>query len=286
MVNKKKMVAIGGSLIGLAGMTVAFFKSSNSKTDREFADLAEDLMKETEAMKSRFTEDDIIGLPGPVRRHLQHCGFIGKSKMAYMKAFFPAVTFSLGRGKPAIRMAYTQYNFVAEPARIAYIDSTLYGMPFEGIDAYFDGKGSMKGVLGKVFTLFNLTGEAMDKASLVTFLSECLFVPTVAIQDYVHWEAIDAHHAKASITAYGISASGIFAFNEEDEMISFTTDDREATAMDGTSEKVSWSAICREYVEKNGIRQPTALQAIWHYTEGDLIYFDAKAVEMTYDKFN
>ena len=91
----------------------------------------------------------------------------------------------------------------------------------------------MKGILAKNITLFDIDGEAMDKASLVTFLSECLFVPNAALQDYIRWEAIDAHHAKAVITAHGTTAEGVFTFNEDDEMIAFSTNDREATTMDG-----------------------------------------------------
>lgn len=96
----------------------------------------------------------------------------------------------------------------------------------------------MKGVIAKFFPLFNQSGEAIDNASLVTFLSECLIIPNVALQDYIVWEEIDDLHAKAAIYYYGISANGVFTFNEKGEMRSFTTDDRAAASTDGTSEKL------------------------------------------------
>jgi hypothetical protein len=80
-----------------------------------------------------------------------------------------------------------------------------------------------------------------------------------------------------------IAAGGIFTFNENGEMLSFTTDDREATATDGTSEKVKWLAVCSKYVETNGIRKPTVLQATWHYDDGDLVYFDGKDIVIEFD---
>ena len=159
----------------------------------------------------------------------------------------------------------------------------MYGIPFEGLDSYTAGKGSMKGVLAKLFTLFNQTGETMDKASLVTFLSECLIIPNAAIQEYITWEEIDSLHALATISYYGRTASGIFAFNEKGEMCSFTTNDREATSIDGKSETVKWSVVFSEYVETNGIKKPTTFQAIWHYEDGDLLYFDGKDVAIEYD---
>ena len=53
----------------------------------------------------------------------------------------------------------------------AYIDSSLYGIPFEGLDSFLRGKGSMKGILGKPFTLFDERGADMDQVCLVTFLA-------------------------------------------------------------------------------------------------------------------
>ena len=70
---------------------------------------------------------------------------------------------------------------------------------------------------------------------------------------------------------------GIFTFNDNGEMASFITDAREATETDGTTKKVRWTAICSNYKESAGIKKPTILKAIWHYNEGDQIYFNAKA---------
>jgi hypothetical protein len=202
--------------------------------------------------------------------------------MSYAKLVYKDVKFSLGRDKPMIKIDYTQYNFVNKPDRIAYIDSSIYTIPFEGFDSYVDGAGSMKGVLAKLFTLFHQTGGAMDKSSLVTFLSESLLVPNEALQGYIDWKAIDDLHAKASISYYGISASGIFTFNEKGEMLSFTTNDREVASTDGTSEKVKWSIVCNEYQKINGIIKPTVFQAIWNYDDGDLVYFDGKGTITEY----
>ncbi|HOV79937.1 MAG TPA: hypothetical protein PK728_07480 [Bacillota bacterium] len=277
------MLVIIGVLLGIMGIVAVFFNIPYSKTRAEFAEITGSLSIRMPDESGVFTEEDIADLPLPVRRYFRYCGYIGTPKMSSMKAIYRDVDFLFGKEKPAIKIDYTQYNFVNEPIRIAYIDSSMYGIPFEGLDSYIAGHGSMKGVLAKLFTLFNQTGETMDKASLVTYLSECLIIPNAALQDYVIWEEIDDLHAKATISHYGITASGVFTFNENGEMLSFATDDREATAIDGTSEKVRWSAVCSEYVETNGIRKPTVLKAIWHYDDGDLVYFDGKDVIIEFD---
>jgi hypothetical protein len=203
--------------------------------------------------------------------------------MSYMKATFKNVTFKTGKDKPTLKIDYTQYNFVNKPDRIALIDSSLFGVPFQGFDSYLNGTGSMKGVVAKLYTMFDQRGEAMNKASLVTYLAECFIVPNVVLQDYITWESIDETHTKATISYYGTSASGIFTFNDNGEMASFTTGDRVATETDGTTKKIKWTAICSDYKESDGIKKPTILKAIWHYNEGDQVYFNGDQIQIEYD---
>ncbi|MCE5197063.1 MAG: hypothetical protein LLG09_08065 [Negativicutes bacterium] len=274
--SKKIMLTIIGVVLCVTGILMIFFNIPYSKSKTDFDRTAKQLMTEADPQEGIFQEEDIAGLPAPVQTYFRYCGYIGTPKMSYIKIYYQDVDFLFGKNKSAIKIDYTQYNFVKEPNRIAYIDSSMYGIPFEGLDTYSDGSGSMKGVLAKLFTLFDQTGEVMDKSSLVTFLSEILFVPNSALQDYIKWEAVDDLNAKATISCYGISVSGIFTFNENGEMLSFTTDDRSAVATDGSSETMEWSVVCDDYIELNGIKKPTSFQAIWHYDDGDLIYFNGK----------
>ncbi|MDD4494690.1 MAG: hypothetical protein PHV32_10170 [Eubacteriales bacterium] len=249
----------------------------------EFISIRDRVLKDTANEFELFAEEDVSHLPPPVKKYFYYCGYIGTPKMNAMKAVFKDVKFRFGKRKPTIIIDYIQYNLSYEPVRIAYIGSSMLGIPFEGLDSYTDGKGSMKGVFAKLFTVFSLTGEELDRASLATFLSECLIIPHAALQDYVTWEEIDDLHAKATISYYGINACGIFTFSENDLMISFTTDDREVVAADGTSKKVKWSAVLSEYKETDGVKKPTSFQAIWNYDDGDLLYFDAKDVLIEYN---
>jgi len=280
--SRKKMFSVIGILLSLILIVAVFFSVPGSKTKTEFNESTKILIAKTDHGAGIFREEDIAGLPKPVKKYFRYCGYIGTPKMSYSKVVYKDVDFKLGKDKPSLKIDYTQYNFVHKPNRIAYIDSSLYGIPFEGLDSYIDGAGSMKGVLAKLHTLFYQTGKGMDKSSLVTFLSESLIVPNAALQNYIVWAAVDDLHARATISYYGISASGVFAFNERGEMLSFTTDDREAASTDGTSEKVKWSIICKDYKEINGIRKPTVFQAIWNYDDGDLIYFDGQGTITEY----
>ena len=73
-----------------------------------------------------------------------------------------------------------------------------------------------------------------------------------------------AQNAKATITAYDQTVSGIFTFNENYEMVSFSTNDRAVIGTDGAAEYVPWSAVCGNYgIGTDGINHPTSFQAVW-----------------------
>lgn len=267
-------------LLAIIVALVIFFKLPYSKTRTEFNEIVEQKISLIQQTSDIFTDKDLEGLPVPVQKYIKKCGYLGKKKMNYIKAEFKNVDFKMSPEK-TIKIDYTQYNFVNQPDRFAFIDSSLYGIPFEGFDFYSDGVGSMKGSIAKMITLFDQRGSEMDKACLVTFLAESLMVPNVALQDYIVWEEIDEIHAKATINYYGISASGIFSFDEDGLCQSFETGDRVATAMDGTKREAKWSAIIDEYQEKDGILQPKVVKSIWHYPEGDDIYFNKNESEVS-----
>ena len=232
-----------------------------------------------------FNQSDFEMLPMPVQKYIEGCGYIGTPQMSYMCMEYKDVAFMQGRTGPSLTIDYTQYNFAAKPAREALIESSMLGIPFEGYDYYSDGIGGMKGVIAKTITLFNQTGPDMDKACLATFLAECLFEPSVLLQDYITFEEVDAYHVRAVISYGGQTASGIFTFNDDYEYTSFTTNDRAVSNSDGTMEYIPWTAACSDYqISASGIKYPAKFSAIWNYPDGDFIYFDGKISSVSYNR--
>jgi len=278
--SKKIMWYVLTILLVLIAILIVFFKLPFSKIKTEFNKTVEYKVSNLNETQEVFTDNDIKELPKTVQNYFKHCGYIGKTKMNYMKAEFKNVNFKMSAEK-TIQIDYTQYNFVNKPDRFAFIDSSLMGIPFEGFDSYNDGVGSMKGCIAKLVTLFDQRGYEMDRACLVTYLAESLMMPNAALQDFIEWEEIDETHAKATINNCGISASGIFTFDANGLWLSFKTGDRVATAMDGSKREAEWSAVINEYHEVDGILQPKVVQSIWHYPEGDDIYFNDNKADFT-----
>lgn len=276
-------MVISGIILVILGLLLVFFNISYSPLKSE---LSADKNKLTQQIKTKdcgaFSETDIHNLPLPVQKYFRQCKFIGTKKMSYMKAEYHDVAFKQGKKGSSLKIDYVQYNFVNYPNRIALITSSMFGVPFDGYDSFMNGHGGMKGVVGKLITIFNQTGSEMDRACLVTYLSECLIVPNAALQNNIQWESIDNTHAKATMTYQSISVQGIFTFNGKGEMLSFTTNDRPLYNTNGSIEHVIWSAECSDYREQNGYLLPTKLEAVWHYSDGDFVYFNGNNIKVEY----
>lgn len=159
----------------------------------------------------------------------------------------------------------------------------MFGIPFEGYDYYQNGTGGMKGVTANAITLFNQTGTDMDKACLATFLAESLFAPAILLKDSFAFEKISDFKVLATISYGGQTASGIFTFNEQYEMISFTTNDRAVVGTDGSMKYVPWFAIYNDYqLSPSGIKYPTKFQVVWNYPDGNFVYFDGVISKVVY----
>lgn len=228
-----------------------------------------------------FSKDDIAGLPSPIRRYFEKCGYLGKPKMLNIRIHHKGVVFILNT--KTLKIDCIQFNSGEVPDRIALIDTSMYGIPFEGLDAYQDGIGSMKGMIAKGIVLFDQTGPEMNQSSLVNCLAESLLVPSIALKDFIEWAPIDENRAKGTISYYGMSVCGTFTFDDDGYLMTFTTDDRIFVDTFGKARKVKWSAICGDYKDVDGIMQPRTLKAIWHLPEGDLVYFDGHDTVIDYD---
>lgn len=231
-----------------------------------------------------ITNENIDSLPEPVQKYFKYCGFIGKEKMINAEIIWEDVYLKLSPKKKWMSLKCYQFNSVPEPSRIVYMKSRIFGIfPFAGRDKYQDGSGNMLIKLLKILQVVDAKGKEMDESALVTVLAESLLLPTYTLQDYIKWTAIDPNTAKAVITNNGCQVGGIFYFKDNGEFIKFQTDDRNYSEKGTEYKKVKWSAVVSNYIEKNGIKFPTHLKAMWHTDNGDYEYFKGTITDIKYN---
>lgn len=275
-------------LILIVVAIAVFFAIPGSPLKNKFGTVAAEDIKENEAAygsiaKQVYTEDDIKKLPVAIQKFFKYSGLIGKSKIYIVHVTYADVDFKLSQDKPTLKIKYQHYNMLNNLDRVASIDTSMMGIPFDGLDNYTNAKGSMTGMLAKSITLFDSTGKEMDTSSLVTCLAEMVFLPTVALQDYVVWENIDNNNAKATIDYNGYKVSALFTTNDEGQIIKVETDDRYMDEGNGKSSKQKWVTEISDYIEENGIKHASKAKVIWKLSTGDYTYFDGKGISIQYN---
>ncbi|WP_195336508.1 DUF6544 family protein [Paraclostridium bifermentans] len=273
--KKGRKIVIGVIFILLV-VIIIYLMIPYSPVKKEYSSIVGELSEANKMPKSIITEDDLKVLPEVIQKYFIKNGYVGIESASIIKFDFKDVEFSMGVNKPNIKIDYTVYDFVKEPTRVALIDSKMFGIPFEGIDICKDGKAKMKGTLAKNITLFNTKFDIIDSS----YLSECMMHPSLALQENITYKQIDDYSVEATIRKNGRKTTGIFYFNENYEMTHFI-DEKRLYSDTNTYEK--WSAVTSDYKVVNGVNRPTKFQAVWNFSEGDLVYFDSKNMKISYE---
>ena len=228
---------------------------------------------------------DFSSLPETLRKYMAYCGFNGGDKIKSVQIKWSAAALKLEEAGPWKPMVFRQYNFLPEPIRLTYMKTKNFQLiPIEAIDSYLDGKGNMEVKLLYLFPVANSIGKEMDQAELVTILAETMLIPPYALQHYIKWEVVDRLTIRGTITDRGISASGLFFFNENFEMIRFETNDRFFSGKKGEYEKTKWTVLAGDYINQDDHRFPCSFKAVWNRPKGDYEYFKGEigSIEFLY----
>ena len=281
---RRKMIWILGSIAVLVAAIIILFQIPYSPTRNEFL---RDVHRHTEqaainTQSGIFTEQNIEHLPELIQNHFRAANWIGQPISSAARAFMPSVPLYQSIDSPPLILDYTVYVF-AHPARLAYMTTSMFGLPFEAYDSTQEGTGFMRGVIGRILTLFNETGPEMDQGQLMTWLGEAPLLPSIFLSQYIDWESIDANHVRATLAYRGITGSGIFAFDDNGFMQSFHTHDKPRVETDGSIEFPALSHEFDEWIRnENGMYIPYSVRAIWHLYDGDLIYFASRGFEVEF----
>ncbi len=275
---KKKMGLILGIILLLVSILVIYFNVPYSRLKTNFKDYlvaSEENINENKKA-AKYTLED---LPQSMQNFYSYTKLVNKVSSNHVSFNFKDADFVNIEMNKTLKINYSEHIFGDVPA---FIDSSLYGIPFQGLDSFINGEGGMKGVVAKNITLFNQRGEEMNKAALVTWLAEIIFMPSQLLSGDVDIKEIDKNTVGVSITYDNIKASGIYKFLDSGELVEFTTDDRALIYNDGRLEHRKWSALYEDYKNNGDLLLPNRLKSKWHFDNEDIIYFDGTDIEYTF----
>lgn len=265
-------------LILIAAVVIAGF-IFNREGDKDALDVLSTANLE---QKEIIRESDLAGLPPCVKKWMKRSGVIGKEKIHTVR-LVQTGRLRNEQGKPWMPVEAVQYINVDKPGFVWKAKVKAAPLVYLlGRDMYYQGHGSMVIKLLALLPVVN-TKSAMeiDQGSMVRFMAEMIWYPSAALNDYIKWEDIDSHSARATMTWQGVKASMVFNFNDQGELVSNVAPRYQE--VNGNYVLHDWGGIAREYHEFNGIRIPNKSDVVWKYKSGD---FNWLQIEVTDIDFN
>lgn len=253
---------------------VLFLKDAGEKVTSLFKDI------DVESTKV-INLEDIKEFPYPVQNWLINSNVIGKEKVktVRLKQIGRMKTTKNGNWMPT---KAEQYFTMDEPGFEWLADVKMAPLVhLSGIDSFNDGKGRMKIKLFSLFPVVDAVGPEMDSGTLIRYLAEIMWFPTAALEPYIKWQEIDNNSAKATMTYKGISATGVFYFNENGDVLRFVG--KRYREVNGEFILGDWGGINKEYKEFEGIRIPNKSDVTWFEEDGDFKWFEIEITELQYN---
>lgn len=276
-----------GVVLALAGLILIYWNMPYSPFKESFDKDMKNRLAKMAVNEEICTQKEIAKLPEPFQKHCAYIGLVGSKKRDAVKVVFSDTKFVYDSEMNTIlTMDYDLWLFCDRPFRSAFCKSSMFGIPFDGIDYCTDEKiGGMKGIIGKTITIFNVYNEQMYKAGLLSWLAEGAAVnPCILLSDYVTYEEIDSTHVKATITYNQVTGTGIFTFDEQGRLRGFSSEERQVEKVNGIMTPIGWRAEYETYKEKDGVLMPKTMRAIKVYQDKEVVYFDSNTMNICYYK--
>lgn len=231
-----------------------------------------------------ITDADLAHLPDPVQHYLRATGVVGNPRVHN----FHVRMHGRIRNGPAARwipLTAEQYNFIDEPARLFYLNGSMFSIPVQGYHLYVGPSASMRVKAAALVPVVDVSGTEMNQGETVTMFNDmCVLAPATLIEPSIAWEPVDPRTARASFTNAGHIIRAELSFNEAGELINFWSDDRYQTSPDGKSvRKVRWSTPLGPYRSFGSVRLASGGEGKWHEPGGEYAYIELMIDDVQYN---
>jgi hypothetical protein len=108
--------------------------------------------------------------------------------------------------------------------------------------------------------------------------------PATMINKRIEWTPVDSLSVKATFTNGVNKITAILYFNEQGQLINFTSDDRYAVS---DMKQYRFSTPVKDYTQMNARNIWKHGETVWHYPDGEFVYgkFILKSIEYNVPDF-
>lgn len=239
--------------------------------DRRSSAAVEELTRQpSRAAERPITAADLSELPEPIARYLRFADVVGGRRIAGAR-LEQTGEFRRGSDGSWMSMEATQHVSTNPPGFVW--NATIEMMPvvpFRVRDQFRDGTGRMLGTVAGTFPVVDASGPELDQGTLMRFLGEAAWYPTVFLEDFVSWESIDENRARLVAEVGGTEVSAVCHFDGDGAFRKFGGE--RYFEREGEYTLESWFGTHSQYREIDGLKVPTRSSASWDLDDGAFEY--------------
>jgi hypothetical protein len=277
-----KFGALGNLIIVVA---VLFGYLAHGPTSLETAyqhDVARALGRATRTEVVR--DADLSHLPATVQRYLRNAGIVGQPRVRNFRVHLRGRIRS-SAGARWMPLVAEQHNVIEPPARLFYLNASMFGVPVQGYHRYVGTAATMIVRAAALVPVAQAAGPDMDQSETVTMFNDmCFLAPATLIDPAIAWETLDERTVRAAFTNAGHTIRANLEFNDAGEMTNFWSDDRYQTSPDGkTQRKARWSTPLSAYRSFGPVRLASRGAARWQNAQEDYAYIELTIDDVQYN---
>lgn len=219
-----------------------------------------------------LTKDTIKDLPVCVRNYLYFTGNVDKPFVSNIHITANGLLKSSENGS-WLKITSDQYNFFDDPARLYYINSSLFGLPFSGLHSYTEKGATMKIKVAGLFKVVDAKGDKMDQGETVTMFNDMvMYAPATLISPAITWNEIDNMTVEAIFRNQNNKVTAKLYFNSDGALTNFISNDRYLSLDGKTYTQYPWETPISDYREYEGRKVASSGSAVWKKPSGDYTY--------------
>jgi hypothetical protein len=266
-----------GNAIVVVGLMIGFGVWNFNSNAR--AELQSFLQKRTTS-QTILTNEMIAGLPPVVQKWLLRTNAVGKevTHTVRLKQKGAMRTTPDGAWMP---VEAEQWFTVDKPGLFWLADVRVVpGIHLAGRDKYENGRGHMLIKALSLFPVADAKGKEIDQSSMLRYMAEMAWFPSSALSQYLRWEQIDSAKARATMTYEGVTATGVFSFNPDGDMMSFEAQRYFDRKSGPTLETWHIENDPQGYRKFEGIRIGARSSVTWKLKDGDYTWFTLEVTDV------
>lgn len=234
---------------------------------------------------SRYDPRELATLPEPVQRYFRTAltpgqPLVSAAALTQHGSFNMSETAECWKPFSSQQQVATRRPGFVWDARIAMAP----GIPVRVYDAYVAGAGVLRATLFGVMPLVNMAGTAeLARGELMRFLAEAAWYPTALLPSQgMHWEAVDAQSARATLMDGDTVVSLLFRF-DDDGLIQTVRAEARGRTVDGAVVPTPWEGRWWDYTVRDGMRVPLQGEVAWLLPQGPLPYWRGRIENLAYE---